>query len=414
MTHWVIPLLITFMIALLLGNLVGKRAGISKQKKVQEEAEVEQRHRLLGMESQAVKLRNEVKLLKDKVEQQLHFLVTIPEMVKNMNSMLPLNDLIAASIRMAKQMIDTDQIEVYRFLQDEKNLRLVDAYGNRKGQKTEFRLGEGIIGKTAQMGLTITPDLIKDACTGDELIEMAAPIIFHSQILGVIGIGKVKSPSGNEKRFLSMIADLMAVALRNLASYDSVKQDSIRDPLTGLFNRRHFMKTAAEALNKAANYNFSLSLCIFDIDHFKNYNDTNGHLMGDELLKELGSLLKQKSRSTNIICRYGGDEFMILLSETDGEQSKLFARKLTEAITSYPFKNKKKQPLGTISISGGMASFPENGRDIEELLKKADIALYASKKAGRGRITHFDESGEQPELSVPRSSEELDTKTLLE
>lgn len=410
--NWALLIIVTFAIALLLGELLGKRAGISGQKRKQEEAEAEHRHRLMGMESQSDKFRNEIKHLKEKVDQQLHFLVTIPEMVKNMNSMLPLAELVAASIRMAKQMIDTDQIEVYRFSPNGGMLRLMDAYGKRKGQKVEFKLGEGLIGKAAEMGLTVTPNMLKEGLAGTDSIEMAAPIIFHSKMLGVIGIGKVKAPSGNEKRFLSMIADLMAVALRNLASFDSVKEDSIRDALTGLFNRRHFMEAAAAALHKAANYNFPLSICIFDIDHFKSYNDTNGHLMGDELLKELGGLLKQKSRSSNLVSRYGGDEFMILLNETDREKSMLFAGKLIEAIAGYPFKRKEKQPLGTISISGGIATFPEDGEELEDLLKKADMALYASKKAGRARIMHFDENETKQEDLPGLSKSEFKKSTM--
>jgi diguanylate cyclase (GGDEF)-like protein len=363
-----------------------KSSALAEKKAVEEEF----KHALELAKSSSRGLQQKVQVLSQQIERHLHFLVRLPEAVKNINTVLSFDDLIAACMRLVKEMIDTDETEIYLYSRSKNSMRLIRAVGSRRGEKIEYKMGEGIIGIAAKNRITITREILKNAWP--EPIEMAAPMIFRKDLLGVIGIGKVKSPTGNEKRFLSMIADMTAVALYNLESFNVIKNEAIRDPLTGLYNRKYFLEVARESLQKASSYNFPLSVFIFDIDNFKTYNDTHGHLSGDELILKLGAILRQNTRSTNVIARYGGDEFIVLLNETEKEDGLIFAEKWKKLIESHPFKGEGAEAL-PVTISGGLASFPSDGQTVEELIKKADLALYESKRAGRDRITGYNPAG---------------------
>jgi diguanylate cyclase (GGDEF)-like protein len=146
-----------------------------------------------------------------------------------------------------------------------------------------------------------------------------------------------------------------------------------------------------------------LSVFIFDIDHFKNYNDTNGHPAGDELLRSIGRLIKHSLRPGDVACRYGGEEFIIAMTETDREAGYEQAEKVRKTIAATRLQHGEKQPLGMISISGGVASFPKDGTSVSELIQLADEALYQSKKGGRNRVTLYKgvEIGDFSEAVVP-------------
>jgi diguanylate cyclase (GGDEF)-like protein len=129
-----------------------------------------------------------------------------------------------------------------------------------------------------------------------------------------------------------------------------------------------------------------LSVFLFDIDHFKAYNDTNGHVAGDRLLQDLAGLVERRTRRDDIFGRFGGEEFLVVMPETARDQALSAANKLRAAIAEQPFPFGEKQPLGCMSISGGVASYPSNGSDAEALLRAADAALYEAKRSGRNRV----------------------------
>ncbi len=164
---------------------------------------------------------------------------------------------------------------------------------------------------------------------------------------------------------------------------------SISDGLTGLYNQSHFFELLAGETRKSERYNFIYSLVIFDVDNFKNYNDHNGHLRGSETLKRVGELMRQSFRGSDILAKYGGDEFIILLPETDKIGSFLAAERLREAIEKEPFPGGEWQPRGKVTISIGIASFPEHATTGEGAIEKADRALYRSKESGRNRTTIY-------------------------
>lgn len=147
---------------------------------------------------------------------------------------------------------------------------------------------------------------------------------------------------------------------------------------------------------------FPISICLFDIDHFKHYNDTNGHPEGDRLLKELGSLITRLSRKTSVIARYGGEEFIVLLPNMSKEDACVYAGRLQLGVAAHPFMHGERQPLGCISVSGGIASFPEDGTSLEKVIEMADKALYRVKQKGGNRVIKHVRSAEA--LRVPKGN----------
>ena len=161
---------------------------------------------------------------------------------------------------------------------------------------------------------------------------------------------------------------------------------STTDEMTKLFNFRYLKSAMQQEHERAARYKKPYSVVLCDIDHFKNFNDKNGHLEGDEALKRAAELLRTRSRNTDIVARYGGEEFVVLCPEVDATQATVLAEALRAAIESTPFPHGERQPLGKVTISLGVASFPAHGDTPDEVLRRADEALYEAKKGGRNRV----------------------------
>jgi diguanylate cyclase (GGDEF)-like protein len=161
---------------------------------------------------------------------------------------------------------------------------------------------------------------------------------------------------------------------------------SITDGLTDLYNHKHFHKKLKEEVKKAKRYNFNLSLIIADIDYFKNYNDAHGHMEGDKILKGVASSIMSSVRTHDVTARYGGEEFSIILPNTNKNDAMRLAERIRLNISKQPFPYKETQPNGNLTISLGVASFPEDVKEPDNLIKKADDALYRAKEKGRNRV----------------------------
>ncbi len=165
-----------------------------------------------------------------------------------------------------------------------------------------------------------------------------------------------------------------------------LREMATHDALTGLYNRRAFDSRLTDEIQRVRRYQRPLSLIMCDIDHFKKYNDTHGHPKGDNLLSEIGSVLIASVRGTDAVARYGGEEFTIILPETEKANALVVAEKIRAGVESYPFPLRESQPGGTVTVSVGVASCPEDVTDVGDLLGAADQALYRAKQAGRNRV----------------------------
>ena len=161
---------------------------------------------------------------------------------------------------------------------------------------------------------------------------------------------------------------------------------AITDGLTGAFNQKQFYKVLAEELERAGRYGRTLSVIIMDIDNFKNFNDTHGHVEGDAVLKNASALIKSKVRKQDMVSRYGGEEFTVLLPETEKEHAVLLAERLRSAMHDKEFPGEELQPGGRLTISLGVATFPDDEKEAKALVEKADQALYRAKDGGRDRV----------------------------
>ncbi len=167
---------------------------------------------------------------------------------------------------------------------------------------------------------------------------------------------------------------------------ERLKELAIRDGLTGLYNHRHFHEVLAIELTRSSRHQRTFSLILLDVDFFKQYNDTHGHLEGDHLLSTLADLIRKNLRRSDIFARYGGEEFVVLLPETPNEDARTIAEEVRRRLENYPFKGGETQPLGKVTISMGVATFPDDGIDASNLIKHADKALYRAKDSGRNLV----------------------------
>lgn len=166
-----------------------------------------------------------------------------------------------------------------------------------------------------------------------------------------------------------------------------LKQLSITDGMTSLYNFRHFQEKLKQEHARSVRYKIPYSLIFCDLDHFKNYNDLHGHPAGDELLKHVAALLQKTIRDTDSVYRYGGEEFVILCPQSDTRGAGIAAERIRKVIERADLPHKAQQPLGCISFSMGVASFPEHGTEPTQVVQAADAEVYQSKKNGRNRVT---------------------------
>jgi diguanylate cyclase (GGDEF)-like protein len=187
------------------------------------------------------------------------------------------------------------------------------------------------------------------------------------------------------ERQATVVGERISLALANLRLREVLRGQSIRDPLTGLFNRRFMEESLERELRRAIRGKQQVALLMLDIDHFKRFNDTFGHQAGDALLRALGNLLKESTRGQDVVCRYGGEEFAFVLAGASLDAARKRAELLREEIKQLNVRHGG-QLLGAVTLSVGIAVFPDNGDSAEHLLKAADDALYRAKEQGRDRI----------------------------
>ena len=172
---------------------------------------------------------------------------------------------------------------------------------------------------------------------------------------------------------------------------EKFREQSVNDRLTDLYNQTHFFLLLNLQLERAKRYQTAFSLIIFDVDDFKNYNDANGHIAGSGALRKIGGLMRKVFRSSDVMCRFGGDEFVTILPNSDKVGAFLGAERIRETVENEYFEGGEHQPMGKLTISLGISSYPEHGRDTKELLDKADKALYVAKNMGRNKTVIYSE-----------------------
>ena len=216
---------------------------------------------------------------------------------------------------------------------------------------------------------------------------LCLPMVAHGETLGVLSITSTRSGglTDEEQKAARTIAEQASLALANLRLQEALRVQSIRDPLTGLFNRRYLEASLERELIRARRQDQSVAVVMIDIDHFKQFNDTHGHEGGDALLSNFGKLLSQTVRGEDIPCRYGGEEFCLILPGANENVAVQRAETIREALKKMTVRYRQK-PLGPVTLSAGVAVFPEHSEFGDAILQAADMALYRAKKLGRDQV----------------------------
>jgi diguanylate cyclase (GGDEF)-like protein/PAS domain S-box-containing protein len=244
-----------------------------------------------------------------------------------------------------------------------------------------LRRGKDHRGKPAVSPLHSHPIPSHDAA------PLCIPMIAQGEPQGLFYItvdGPEALPEGKQQ-LARTVAEQVSLAIANLQLRETLRQQSIRDPLTGLYNRRYLEEALPQAIAQAQRYDQAIGVIMLDIDHFKQFNDTYGHTAGDHVLQAVGALLKENVRGADIACRYGGEEMTLILPESPLAQSQLKAEALLRAIADLGLTYNG-QPLPPLTASLGVASFPQHGATVSALVQAADAALYCAKAGGRNQV----------------------------
>jgi diguanylate cyclase (GGDEF)-like protein len=238
------------------------------------------------------------------------------------------------------------------------------------------------------LGLEPTVKILSEAGCG-----LIASFPLPNRTLGFLGLGeKVAKPgyyTADDFTIITTLCQTVHLILDNIHQFRKIEELSYTDSMTGLYNYRYFYKRLGEEILRARRFERFMGLVIFDIDEFKVINDSHGHQTGDYILKQLGGLIHDCVRSIDVVSRYGGEEFCVIMPETDREACEQFMERLRIRIADYRFKNRlSREPLN-VKVSLGGAIFPTDATRIDRLIYCADMALLEAKKSGRNRISLY-------------------------
>lgn len=221
---------------------------------------------------------------------------------------------------------------------------------------------------------------------------LCLPLAVQGETLGVFYVTAPTTMNGEYRagwyQLAVTVAEVIKLSLSNLRLRERLREQANRDTLTGLFNRRYLEDILPRELHRALRRNTPLCLAMLDLDHFKRFNDTYGHEVGDVLLHELGRVLRENLRKSDIVCRYGGEEFVIVLLDSSLDQARQHLEQIRLLIEGMQIRHGNNL-LSTMTVSVGIAGAPEHASTLEELLRAADYALYAAKQAGRNCIVPY-------------------------
>jgi len=269
-----------------------------------------------------------------------------------------------------------------------------DGYRFKSIENIRIKLGQGIVGKVA---ITGKPLLISDVTKFKDYIttiegvlsKLALPLKMKDELIGVFNVESKKVDAFNKQdlRLLSILSTPIAIAIQNAQLHQQMKNLAITDGLTNLYNFRYLQERLKEEVKRAQRYERSLSLIMADIDYFKDFNDNYGHPEGNKVLKVLANILKTNVREIDIVGRYGGEEFIIILPEANKDETQEIAERIRLKVERYKFINKNNHSgKNKLTLSLGVTSCFQEIISPQGLVYKVDQALYQAKRKGRNRV----------------------------
>jgi len=264
-------------------------------------------------------------------------------------------------------------------------------------KNVRLKVGEGIAGHVAKHGeRLIVPDVYTDPRFAKRIDEMTkwetrsiicVPVRSKLRVLGVIQLVNVDMEhfGDQESFFLGALCDYAAIAIENAHAVEKIQELTITDDCTGLYNARHLYKTLETEVYRSARFGYEFTVVFIDLDHFKQVNDTHGHLIGSKLLAEIGYLIKAQLRLIDYAFRYGGDEFVVLLPQTGKDQALVVARRLRDSLRTSMFCKEESLNLN-VRASMGVATYPHDAKTPHDIIRQADEMMYLVKNSSRDNI----------------------------
>lgn len=264
-------------------------------------------------------------------------------------------------------------------------------------KNVRLKVGEGIAGWVAKHGeRLIVPDVMNDPRFAKRIDEMTkletrsiicVPMRSKLRVLGVIQLVNVDMEhfGDQESFFLQSLCDYAAIAIENARAVEKIQELTITDDVTGLYNARHLYKILETEVYRSARFGYEFSVLFIDLDHFKQVNDTHGHLIGSKLLSEIGYLIKAQLRLIDYAFRYGGDEFVVLLPQTGKDAALVVARRLRDTLRTGMFCKDESLNLN-VRASIGIATYPHDAKTPHDIIRQADEMMYLVKNTTRDNI----------------------------
>ncbi|MFN7134101.1 MAG: diguanylate cyclase, partial [Myxococcales bacterium] len=340
--------------------------------------------------------------LKAELERRIRDLTLLFDVTRSLNSTLELDEILKLVTEMVANRLGFQQFSM--MLLDGKTGELVVKTSSGFADPEavgRFRLpvGQGASGIAAE---TREPMYVRDVQNDARYVRgpydpdgeaslLAVPMVCKEKVVGVLNFARAGKDAFSENDILLMqlVGNQAAMAIVNARLFQETVELTLTDALTAVFNRRHLFARLEMEITRALRFSAPVALIMIDIDHFKHLNDTAGHPAGDKVLKGVADLLKKTVRKVDTVARYGGEEFAVILPMVPSNECFEVAEKLRKVVERTPFDHGDSQPGGRITISIGVAVFPEHGHTLEQLLDAADSALYASKRGGRNRVTLY-------------------------
>jgi diguanylate cyclase (GGDEF)-like protein len=317
-------------------------------------------------------------------------LEAINAVAKQTTAVLDLAELLSKTSSQLLDAFALDHIAIFQRTEDDDLVlraeagRLKCPFKSEEPVPENFVLLNSVLGSAKAATLSTANDKVVERVFIGSRSEMYVPLISFGEEIGVLacGRGPMEDFQENEVHAIESVADIFAAGIQNAAHVEQIRQMAFRDGLTGIFNRRQFETKIWEEVERASRYSTPLSILMIDIDNFKQVNDDFGHLLGDEVLRQVSNLFTTHVRKVDIVCRYGGEEFAIIAPQTPGDKALPLAEKLRRKIATWHFAGVPR----SITVSIGVAEFPEHGTTRDSLVRAADAALYLAKQKGRNRV----------------------------
>ncbi len=302
-------------------------------------------------------------------------------------------------VELSSQLTDAERVSLMLPGGEQQELLITAVKGINKwiAKNIRVKIGEGVAGRVYQEGKPLIVRDIESSLSTAKKPKYrtgsfaSIPLKIGDESIGVLNLADKLSGevfSEEDMMFLRYFASYASIAIRGSQYYrksEELRTLSVTDPLTALFNRRYFNDRLYEELERGTRYDYVFSLAIFDIDDFKLFNDTEGHLAGDEVLKAVAEISKESLRSIDIISRFGGEEFSIIMPQTNREEALLVAERVRKNIRDLLPASWKAFPHDRVTVSVGLATFPADGKDAKTLIRNVDKALYRAKLTGKDK-----------------------------